>query len=502
MYKILFLLLVNLAMYLRTLRFKCANDSWEIYKCECKEPLIIEASDGRGGKFNMCKKCGIKERPNVGFWTMLHHHFFGVCYWKLKLAHCMTLSVHIINTTLIYLAFGHNNISFLTALLFAIHPVATEGSSVWLSGRNYGTSALLTLLMKCLPIATPIIYIAIFRFALIGVPAPAMFIRSKWWFWILLIPIMVILRKKTVRQSTEMKFVLVSQTRKPIAWHNIILVFKTIGYAFCVCLFPSHLGIHHVLGERFGLTEPETKHALRKDGFFWLGIILSCTMFYLFVWHWNNPITYGLFWWFLFILPWSNVVTIHQFFAERYIVLSLIGLMYVFVNLLTLIPLNFAIAIYSGFLGYYITRCQWYLRRYADVLRSAEDDTYNFEDSAAAWRWRGGLERNLNLLNESFISWMKAWHLRPYDFGLNANIAAVLASQGRLEEAQKFIDMANKAPKNMLSPELQAKWAERMKAFQEQIDKDKIRKSSFIKQGRNELCKCGSGRKFKNCCGK
>jgi hypothetical protein len=316
MLKILILLGVNLIMFFRTLRFHCANDDWEIYKCNCKEPVIVDVKDGHGNPFKMCKKCGIKERPNVGFWKMVYIHFFGLGYWNLKLAHAMTLGVHLVNTTLIYIAFGSNNISFLAALLFAIHPVATQGSSVWLSGRNYGTAALLTLLMKCIPIATPIIYIVMFRFALISAPSPAMFIRTNWWYFIIMIPIMMWFLRKTVAQSTAMKYNLVKLTRKPFDKNNI-LFFKSIGYCFCVCLFPTHLGVHHTYLERYGLTKEETKYSLKFDGFLVLGILLCITMLYLFIFKWTNSISYGLFWFFLFYLPWANICTIHQAFAER-----------------------------------------------------------------------------------------------------------------------------------------------------------------------------------------
>ena len=496
--KILILLAVNLVMFYRTMRFTWANDDWEIAKCNCNDPVIVDVKDGHGIPFRMCKRCGIKERPHVGFWKMLHTHFFGLGYWNAKLAHAMTLGVHIINTTLIYLAFGSNDISFMTALLFAIHPVATQGSSVWLSGRNYGCATALTLLMKYLPFVAPVIYVAMFRFALISAPSPAMFIGTKWWFWIFLIPVMMYFMRKTVGKSTEMKFRLVSMTRKPFDKNNIILFFKTLGYYFCIYIFPTHLGVHHTYLERYGLTKEETKYALKLDGFLFLGIGMVLLIAYLAIWHWSNPITYGLLWMFLFIFPWLNICTIIQQIAERYCVLSLIGALFAFVNLLMLIP--YGMYLYIGFIGYYACRTQIYIKIYADVLRCAEHNTENFEDSAAAWRWRGGLERNLGLVNEAFISWMKAWRLRPYDFVLCNNIATILCQRGQWDEAQKFMDMAKKCP--LPTPELAAKWKERQDQFQAEFDKHKAIRDSMMKQGRNELCKCGSGKKFKHCHGK
>jgi tetratricopeptide (TPR) repeat protein len=335
-----------------------------------------------------------------------------------------------------------------------------------------------------------------FRFALISAPSPAMFVRTQWWFWMFLIPIMMWVMRKHVGKSTVMKYTLVSMTRKPFDWPNIILFFKTIGYYFCIYLFPTHLGIHHTYMERYGLTKEETKFALRLDGFLFLGIGLFLLEIYLFFWHWGNPITYGLSWAFLFILPWCNVCTIIQAIAERYCVLSLIGAIYAFVNLIALLPLNYAIGVYCLFLGYYLCRTQIYLKRYADVLRCAEHNCENFEDSAAAWRWRGGLERNLGLVNEAFISWMKAWRLRPYDFVLCNNLATILCQRGQWDEAQKFMDMAKKCP--LPTPELAEKWKARQEEFQRVYDEHKRQRDTVFKHARNAICpECHV--KYKHC---
>jgi tetratricopeptide (TPR) repeat protein len=287
-----------------------------------------------------------------------------------------------------------------------------------------------------------------------------------------------------------MKYELVSMTRKPFDWKNIILFFKSIGYCVCVCLFPTHLGVHHTYLERYGLTKEETKFALKFDGFLVLGLIITITMVYMFFWHWGNPITYGLFWFFLFYIPWANVCTIHQAFAERYVVLSLIGIMYAFVNIIVQLPLTYAIAIYYGFVGYYACRTQLYIKIYADVLRCAEHNCENFEDSAAAWRWRGGLERNLGLINEAFISWMKAWRLRPYDFVLCNNIASILCQRGQWEEAQKFMDMAKQCP--LPTKDLEAKWKVRQDEFQRVYDEHKKKREEVERKlnahPRNAIC--------------
>jgi tetratricopeptide (TPR) repeat protein len=161
---------------------------------------------------------------------------------------------------------------------------------------------------------------------------------------------------------------------------------------------------------------------------------------------------------------------------------------------------SIGLLIYCMFCGYFACRTQIYIKIYADVLRAAEHNTENFEDSAAAWRWRGGLERNLGLINEAFISWMKAWRLRPYDFVLCNNLASILCQRGQWDEAEKFIDMAEKCPKYMLSEALQAKWQAKQDAFRAEFNKHKaIREAKMTQEHpRNAICpECGI--KYKKC---
>ena len=162
--------------------------------------------------------------------------------------------------------------------------------------------------------------------------------------------------------------------------------------------------------------------------------------------------------------------------------------------------ISLGVIIYCVFLGYYVCFTQRYIRIYENIVVCIEENTNNFRDGAAAWRWRGGLERNLGLINRALDSWMNAWHLRPHDFVLNNNIAALLAQQGRYEEAQKFLKIASESP--IPTPELKAKWDERMKQFHAVLETSKAKRDAMNKQSRNSPCKCGSGKKFKHCCGK
>ena len=64
------------------------------------------------------------------FWRDLWYQIRGHAYFNHKTEHSITLFFHILNSCLIYLAFGQTNVAFLAALLFCINPVNNQGS-VW-----------------------------------------------------------------------------------------------------------------------------------------------------------------------------------------------------------------------------------------------------------------------------------------------------------------------------------------------------------------------------------
>jgi len=508
---ILLLIAVNLALFTRTLKYGYAVDDWENARCSCKNPDFAKAQTLRHGKMaevSICKKCGILEGVvPKNLWQKFLWSFGGLVwigdkkesptttqYADRLFDHSLTLIIHILNCLLIYFAFGKSNISFITALLFAVHPVAMQGSSVWLSGKGYAVGLMFSLLAYWIVPLAPLFY-AIGSWYVSVLVLPMIFLHTPYWYLIFLLPIVVWFRKKKLHAAIDFKYSMVKITRDPFHWHNIILVFKTIGYYFSLAVFPIRLGVHPEYLAMYGVTDEDTKECLSvKDWFFWLGIALTLATAYLFFWHYG-PVAQGLFWFFVFIAPWSNwMAAVHQPIGERYAIIALVGVLYALGSIIAAYPV-----VYMAFLVYYATITYMFTPAYNHILTFAVYNVLNFPRSFQGWLWKSDIERNFRLLERSFDSAMQAWCIRPDDFLVNNNITTLLLMQHRHKDAEVFLQRMEKCP--MPSKDMEGKRDLKVKAIRDQMKLEVENLKTQFNQGRNAPCKCGSGKKSKHCCG-
>ena len=509
---VLIIIALNLVFFWRTLFFRYSVDDWENARCACKEPKFVATKMTRHGKpvdVEICEKCHILKpiKPknfmekfllSVGglFWIKDSegNNITTTQYADPVFDHSITLGLHIINCVLVFFAFGYNEVSLLTALLFSIHPTAMQGSSVWLSGTGYSLGLTFCLLAYWLAPAAPLFY-AIGSWYVSVLVLPLVFIKTKFWFWVLLLPVVFLLRRKNLKDAIGYKYKMVKITREPFHWHNILLVFKTIGYYLCQCIFPVNLGVHHSYLQMHGVTEEDTKLTLSlKDRFFWIGVFASILMAYLFFFNWS-PAAFGLFWFFVFIAPWSNwMAAVNQPIAERYCIIALVGALYALANVI--IPYR---EVCVGFFVYYITITNKFLPAYENILEFAVYNVFNFPRSFQGWLWKSDIERNFRLFERSFDSAMQAWLLRPNEFLVNNNIATMMLMQHKYNEAEEFIKRMEKA--EMPTEEMKIKRDNKVALMRTQIKNDMEAIQERMRQGRNEPCKCGSGKKFKHCHG-
>ena len=129
--------------------------------------------------------------------------FIGLKHIDSQVAHFISIAVHILCCITVYLSLGHNNISFLTALLFSINPVNIQGV-VWISGRNYATSSILALLMFTFPQLSWIFYASTSYFAVNAWFTPLAFMGTKYWYMVGIIPVIWLLFKNN-RQILHVK---------------------------------------------------------------------------------------------------------------------------------------------------------------------------------------------------------------------------------------------------------------------------------------------------------
>lgn len=516
MYKVFAIIALNLIFFFRTLRYRYAVDDWENARCGCKQPDFVRTETVRNNKkvaVDVCKKCGILKRVEPkNLWQKFIWSFGGLLwitdengekntttqYTDPVFDHLITMILHIINSVLVYFAFGANDVSFLAAVMFSIHPAAMQGSSVWLSGKGYAAGLMFCLLAYWLKPAAPLFY-AIGSWYVAVLVMPFVFLHSPYWPMIIMAPLAFLWRKKMLKAAIEYKYNMVKLTRDPFHWHNIILVFKTIGYYLALCVFPVRLGVHHEYIAMYGVTDKDTKECLDlRDKFFWIGIAFVLATAYMFFWHWG-PVALGMMWFLVFIMPWSNwMAAVNQPIAERYAVIALVGAIYAVANLIIGYPV-----IYAMLLTYYATVSSFFMPAYRHILHYAVYNVVNFPRSFQGWLWKSDVERNFRLIERSFDSAMQAWVVRPEDFLVNNNVATLLLMQRRYGDAEPFLQRMAKAP--MPTKDMEAKRDAKVAMMRQQIANDMAAMQAARErtiQGRNEPCGCGSGIKFKKCCGK
>lgn len=482
MQEIFVIIALNLIFFFRTLRYRYAVDDWESARCHCKDPEYIDAEQTKGTlriKVKVCKKCNILKRTDPkNIFQKFIWSFGGLApveelggnirttqYTDPMFDHLITLALHIINCVLIYLALGQNSVSFLTAIFFSIHPVAMQGSSVWLSGKGYAAGLMFTLLAFWLAPFAPVFYwIGSFYISVLAMPM--IFLKTAYWYWVFLIPIVFFLRRKNLKDAISFKYKMVSKTRNPLQWRNLILIPKTVGYYLSHCIFPTRLGIHHEYIQMHGVTPEETKESLSlKDWFFWLGLASIIGSAYMFFFRWG-PVAFGVFWFMVFIAPWSNwIAAVNQQIGERYCVISLVGIMFAVANLV----IDYPVA-YVAMIVYYATITNNFMPAYHNVLDFAWYNVHNFPRSFQGWLWKSDLEKNFRLNERAFDSAMMAFMLRPDDFLVNNNLAAMLLQQRKYKEAEDFIKRMEVA--RLYNEGLDKQRKDRIAAMRAQIDED------------------------------
>lgn len=371
-------------------------------------------------------------------WHRLWLQFRGQKYSQPQIEHLLHTLVHLINCILVYIAFGHNQISFMAALLFAVNPAGTQGS-IWLSGRPYAVATTFVLAMLALPVLSPLFYGLSAFWSLNAILAPLIFLRSPYWWWIFLIPIYLMLAK-THKQTIKRRLTMRTGIEKQLRWQKGILFFKTLGYYTCLCLIPTRLGVYHTYLYVYGLSKKETDKCERPDRFFFIGLFITYLLITNYIWNYNF-VVFGLYWFFLFIIQWCNCpITIQQTTAERYLYLPMIGLMYALTSVISGLP--HSEAIFTAFFVYYFMRLQFQIPAYYNIDNCINYNMINFSDMYACWTWKGNLEKRHGRHFLALENWFIGWKMRKIDFRLNNNIAVLLTDMGFYDDAEEFLKNA------------------------------------------------------------
>lgn len=348
--------------------------------------------------------------------------------------HLLTLVIHAINTCLIYLAFGHNDVSFVAASLFMVNPATKEGS-VWISGRGYTLSLMGLLLVFVIPWLAPAWLFAAIWFG-VGTFNPIILLVTKfWWATVLFAPLVWWSQWKRQKAIyTQKRNIEAVDEDKKINLSKLILAIKTYGFYLALSIVPFRITFYHSFLQSCAGNEIMRGRAYTmKDKFFFFGILgLALTAASI-----GTPYFFGLFWFFIAVAPFCNFVRINQEVTERFVYIPMAGIMYVLSQLIAPYPVLIAV-----FATMYAVKMWFTMPMFRDDYYILEHSVV--EDSKAwyAWHMRALKRWDTQSYKEALIMWVMARLVSPKEFKLNMNIAMMLFMLHKPGEAEAFLKIA------------------------------------------------------------
>ena len=407
--KILIILAVNFILFFRTLKFGYVSD-------DCPTSQI---------------------RPP--FKNKIHKWFlWSIGSWKFKseYEHLVTLILHSLVGVFIYTAFGSNQVSFWTALLFCCNPATNQGS-IWISGRGYVLPPLLLLISLSIPFLAPLTLWASGYFNL-GFIVPLGLVGSKSAYLLALMPFIWLFWLKKFKKDVKYKanFEQVDEDKK-FHFGKIILAIKTVGFYFTLGLIPFRITFYHSYLQSLAGSGKQKAYTI-KDKFFWigLGIIIFWIVYSLHKW---DMLSYGLWWFFIMIAPFSNLKRLHQEISCRYLYAPLVGLMLSLSSLIANYPIASAVM-----LAIYITKFTCVMHAYQDDYWILEHAIIEDPKAWFAWHMRAMKRWDAQSYREALINWVMAKLISPNEFKLLFNISVVLRLLKKDNEAKEYFALALK----------------------------------------------------------
>lgn len=390
----------------------------------------------------------------------VYWHYKGVIYADHRLAHLFNILVHMIVSVLVYLAFGHNSVSFLSAMLFAVNPVNNQ-VSLWLAGKHYGVATICVLLAYMFSYVSPVFYAMALYTSTNALLFPVLFLfKQPWWMGLVCLPAIYILKHRFMSVINYRLKISTKGMVKFNAW-KIVIYFKTIGYYLCHCLAPINIGMFHEYLHTYGLTDKETKPWQKLDKFFFIGAALIGYVAYASIFNMNLT-TFGLVWFLLFTSQWANIIILNHPISERYIYLANVGLM---VSLSTLI-LNTPLMWVFG--TFYAVRLFYFMPAYRNMISYWRSQIHNFPNVALGYNQLALALINFGNMGSALDELIQGVQRRDNDFRINYNLSNMLIAGGHIEDGVRFL---KKAEEN-LSAEYDVKfWTEKINILKDAVNK-------------------------------
>ena len=402
--RILIILLVNLVFFFRTLKLNYSSDDVPVFQNPPKYK---------------------------NFWHKRYLQLISSARIEARQDHALTTILQAMTAALVYIAFGANDVSFLTAMLFSFCP-ANNQVSIWISGRWYMLVTMLLLLCMIIPWASPL-----FIFAASTHPAgffsSVVFLGSKWWYLALLMPLAVWYRLKTIKfmVTRKRKIEAVKEDEK-ININRLVVALKTYGFYAFLIIFPWKLTFYHSFMQSMAGNDIMRKRAYKKDHWFYLGLALAGYLIYSISGHWT-PISWGVLWYTMAIGPYVNIYRCQQEIAERYCYIGSVGLLYALANIIIACPI-----VITVFLTMFIVRLWYYMVAYCDDYWLVEKAVMESPGSWYAWHTRARKRFDQGAVREALNMWVMAKLISPKEFKLLVNIGVILKLLNKNQEAEQF----------------------------------------------------------------
>lgn len=378
----------------------------------------------------------LKSTPKVKnpFYRFYLRLFEGAKY-HMPTEHIYTISVHSIVAILIYLAFGHTDMSFVAALLFSFNPANNQGS-IWVSGRGYAMTAVLLLASIWLPYLSPLFLIMAVHHPA-GYFAPFAFLGAPFW-WLLpcAIPAWALKFRRFKGAVNAKMSAEAFPDDKRINFRRLLIALKTYGFYFTLAIIPFTITFYHNLLESAAGNPSRRRRAARPNVFTWIGLIAIIGFIVRSCYVWDS-ISWGILWFNVCIAPFCNLIRMNQEIAERYIYVANVGLMYALAQIIAPYPLAVAI-----FITAYIVKMWQVMPMYTDDYWVIEFAVIEDPRSWFAWHVRGHKMLERGGINEALSMFVMARLLSPKEFKLLFNISVLLRMIRKTEESDKFLQLA------------------------------------------------------------
>lgn len=430
--KIAWIIIVNLALYFRTLKFKFVSDDFTVFKY----PPVFKGPWHR----RWLRFIGAAKLLNNSYhFVRANKKLFVAVVKTEEMEHFIALLIHIAICISIYFAFGASQASFIAALFYSTNPVNNQGT-IWPGGRGYAIPILMLMIAMALPLLSPICLFFCSWFT-IGFLAPLALIGSTKWYLLCLMPMIWFYHSRKFTKAITLKNKMESfDYDRKMRWGKIAIFFRTFGFYTILCIFPFRITFYHNMLQSMSGNEIMRKRAEALDRYFYSGVIIFFGIIVHAILNWGM-LAWALLAYMITLIPYCNLYRANQEIAERFVSMPNVFLMFALAQTILLFPIQAPFAITAA-LVFYMTRTYYTLITYKDEYFVTE--VAIIEDPHAWWAWhcRAMKRWDTQSYKEALILWVMAKLISPKEFKILMNIATCLRLLKNDKEADDYLRLA------------------------------------------------------------